>query len=72
MGRGAGNQSLAGLWPKQIIVLSVQFKWYQIKAEILNFNINETNHKSVHYLRRYGLKHMASPKEISRFLCFAP
>ena len=55
-----------------LIICVLTPKWYHIKAEILNFNIKEGNHKSVHYLRRYDLQSMASQKKIRRFLFFAP
>ena len=41
-----------------------------MKAAILNFNIKEENHKSVHYLRRYGLQSMAGPKQNQAFFVF--
>ena len=55
-----------------LIICVLTRKWYHIKAEILNFNIKEENHKSVHYSQRFGLKSMAGPKKIRRFFVFAP
>ena len=55
-----------------LIICVLTRKWYHIKAEILNINIKEENHKSVHYSRRYGLNSTAGPKKIRRFLFFAP
>ena len=55
-----------------LIICVLTQKWYHIKAVILNFNIKEENHKSVHYSRRYDLKSMVGPRKIRRFLFFAP
>ena len=53
-----------------LIICVLTRKWDHIKAEILKCNIKEENHKSVHYLRRYGLQSMADPKKIRRFFVF--
>ena len=53
-----------------LIICVLTRKWYHIKAEILNWNIKEENHKSVHYLQRYG-RSMAGIKK-SGVLFFAP
>ena len=52
------------------IICALAQKWYQMKAEISNFNINPITYKSVHYSRKYCLKSIAGPKKNQPFFVF--
>ena len=54
------------------IICVLTQKWCHIKAQILNFDIKQKHHKSVHYSGRYGLKSIAGPQKSVVFGGFAP